>query len=358
MKTADILDRSLMKLEEQTGVKILQNLSPPSALITITFHSETDESQQKANLDTKDTHIKIKHDIGNFDFKVIILPNASKAEILNRFQNTKKDTIFISPYFTKNVADFLIEKKINFIDIAGNTYLFKKGLFFLIKGNKKPTDLEISRPKRTFQETGLKILFVLLSNPKIINFTYREIAELSKTSASSVQYIFEELEEMKFLIHLSKQKRKLVNKKKLLERWTIAYGENLKPKLHRGYFKFKNPTLKSKLRGSASSLTETYWGGEFAAEIMTNYLDAQFFTLYSSDRFSALVRELLIIPTEKSQSELELIDVFWKKDSKIIFSGKGFVSPILTYADLYNSLNERNLETAQKVLKNELQYLL
>ncbi|MGB0931606.1 MAG: type IV toxin-antitoxin system AbiEi family antitoxin [Chitinophagales bacterium] len=358
MKTADILDRSLMKLEEQIGVKVLQNLPPSSTHIAVSLPYKIGESQQEPGLDTKEVYLKIKHAIGDFDFKAIILPNASKAEILNQFQNTKKDTIFISPYFTKNIADFLIEKKINFIDIAGNTYLFKKGLFCLIKGNKKPTDLEVAHPKRTFQETGLKILFVLLSNLEKINLTYREIAKLSKTSASSVQYIFEELEEMKFLINLSKKERRLINKQKLLERWSIAYGENLKPKIHRGYFKFKYEIPKKKLKVLPKTLTKTYWGGELGAEIITKYLYAQKFTLYSSERFSKLVKELLIIPTKKEDSELELIEVFWDMELNCSKNTLTTVSPILIYADLYNSLNERNLEITQKLLENDLQYLL
>lgn len=356
MKTADILDRSLMKLKEQTGVEVVENSPPSSALITITWHNDKDENKWKSNLEKKEVYLEIKHDVGDFAFKAIVLSNSSKSEILNHFHNTKKDTIFISPYFTNATIDFLIEKKINFIDTAGNTYLLKKGLYFLIKGHKKPDDIEVAHPKRIFQEAGLKILFVLLNNIEAINFTYREIAKLSKTSASSVQYVFEELEDMGFLLNISKKKRKLINRQKLLERWSIAYGENLKPKLHRGYFRFKYEIPKKKLKTLPNTLPNTYWGGELGAEIITRYLYSQKFTLYSSERFSKLVKELLIIPTKKEDSDLELIEVFWEME---LNNNSTSTAPnILIYADLYNSLIERNLETAQKLLENELQYLL
>lgn len=359
MKNADILDRSLMKLEEQTGIRVIDDSSNALFDVTINYLNSSYTHRAKYNLDLYKVNLKIEHDIGAFDLKAVVIPNASKAEILNYYENSQKDNIlFVSPYFSKSITDFLIEKKINFIDTAGNTYLLTKGLFFLIKGNKKPTDLDISQPKRLFQETGLKVLFVLLNHPKLINESYRSIASMASVSASSVKYVFEELEELKFLLFSSKNKRQLVRLPRLLQRWSIAYGENLKPKLHRGYFKFKKQTPKSSLKLLGIKAKESYWGGEFAAELMVNYLDAKYFTLYSSARFSTLVREMLIIPTEKDDSELELLDVFWKKDSVINLNGnEEIVSPILIYADLYNSLNERNLDTAKKILENELSYL-
>ncbi len=349
MKNADILDRSLMKLEEQTGVKISE--TQPDISISL---------GKVSNSGIKETYIKIKHAIGESNFNVIVVPNASKAEILNRHESAQKDNIvFVSPYFSKNVTDFLIEKKINFIDTAGNTYLLTQRLFFLIKGNKKPADIEVSQPKRLFQETGLKVLFVLLNQPKLVNETYRSLAKTAKVSPSSVKYLFEELEESKFLIYSSNNKRQLLRLSRLLERWSIAYEENLKPKLHRGYFRFKKAIPKSQLKLLIEQDEESRWGGEFAAEMMTNYLDAQYFRLYSTARFSSLVSKLVIVPSEKGKSDLELLDIFWRKDLSNDFKmNERFVSPVLTYAELYNSLNERNLETAQKLLENELNYLL
>ena len=357
MKNTDILDRSLMKLEEQTGAKVKTLDSLNKSLVTISWNSSI--PNDKINLDTKKSFVRISYGANEDDFEVHVLNNMSAAAMATNVKKIKnKNTLFVSDYFSGNMADSWINSQINFTDIAGNTHIRTDNLFILIKGNKKPEIIEKQRPKRLFQEVGLKILFILLNDPNIINNTYRQIAQLSKTSPSSVQYIFEELEEMNFLIFPSNSKRKLVQKQKLLERWSIAYGEHLKPKLHRGYFKFKYPLSKQKLKSLLNSSEQIYWGGEFAAEMMTNYLDAHYFTLYSSARFSTLIKELLIIPTKKDKSEFELIEVFWDKDIDAIFNTRKITSPILTYADLYNSLNERNMETAEKILQNDLQYLL
>ncbi len=339
MKIADILDRSLMKLEEQTG-------------------SVVKKAEIALNQKNVESDIELKYCQKNLKFHGFIEPSPSKAQVLKKLKvnlENNKCPLLITDYASPNLIEFLVSKEINFLDTAGNAYIRIGGLFILLKGNKKPEYIERQKPKRIFQETGLKILYVLLNNPDLVNESYRTLAKMSNTSPSSVKYVFEELKEMRFLIFPSKNKRKLVYLPKLLERWSIAYEENLKPTLHRGFFRLKNEIPKQRLKQIPSLFDQTYWGGELAAELSTNYLRAEKLILYSSERFSKLMQELVLIPSDKK--ELEITDIFWNKNLKSFGDNANLASPILIYADLYNSLYERNLETAEIILQNDLSYL-
>ena len=162
--------------------------------------------------------------------------------------------------------------------------------------------------------------------------------------------IIQELVDSKFLLK-TKNKKVLKNKIDLLKRWVIAYNDVLRPKLFMKRTNFTNKSDHSNWNNlNLSSASEkTLWGGECAAGIMTGSLTPATYTIYTNTTWQSVDKLLKLIPNDNGK--VEILRLFYDAEEG------NTVSPILVYADLMGSGDSRNIETAEIILNNELQYL-
>jgi hypothetical protein len=121
--------------------------------------------------------------------------------------------------------------------------------------------------------------------------------------------------------------------------------------------RFIDKSSYTKWRGIPLNQTEetnTLWGGEPAAAIITNYLKPFFYTLYTTKSWQECAKSFELVPDENG--DVEILQMFWKIISPNEKS-RAIVPSALIYADLINSANDRNVETAKIVFDNELQYI-
>jgi hypothetical protein len=90
------------------------------------------------------------------------------------------------------------------------------------------------------------------------------------------------------------------------------------------------------------------WGGEPAADILTNYLNPERFTLYTKLKTADLIKKYRLIPDENGQ--VEIFDKFWKLDTKTWDTAP----PLIVYADLMNTDDNRNFEVANMIYERYL----
>ncbi|AEA44933.1 type IV toxin-antitoxin system AbiEi family antitoxin [Fluviicola taffensis] len=293
--------------------------------------------------------------INDHRFKVIAqsnVRNSNKGIVLSRMIdfpiNDRKTIIFIADYISKDAAQELRINGINYIDTSGNTNIRNGNLYVFIEG-QKATQKEKNNQTRAFQEAGVKLLFFLLSEPRNLQLSYREIAENTKISIGSVSNIMSELEDMHFLLK-TKKKRLLKNQNELLERWIVAYNDILKPRIFRKKMRF----ISKHNFKDASILNMTdpcVWGGEPGASIITNYLRPEKFTLYTNNELADLSRTLEMIPD--LEGNVDIYQIFWNQKAKTDITAP----PLIIYADLMTSGYERNIETAKMIFENELQHI-
>jgi len=92
-------------------------------------------------------------------------------------------------------------------------------------------------------------------------------------------------------------------------------------------------------------LYDAQWGGEVAGYYLTNYLQPEDVTLYA-DR---IPQELIFKNRLKTnpRGEIEILQKYWH----FRFDGPRpeVVPPLLAYADLVGTRNDRNVETAKMV---------
>lgn len=298
-------------------------------------------------------------DINGYTFTVEAkneLRKENKGFLLNRLNElktkTKRPTLIIAKYIASDVAFELRENGINYLDAAGNCFIKYQDLILHIVGQKVHKK-ERTNQAKAFQEVGIKIIFNLLNNPENLQLSYRELAELADVSIGSVSNVMKELEEQNFILK-TKLKRVLKNKTQLLERWVIAYQDVLRPRLVKKQMRFikQDVTLTWKNIFLNNEEGITLWGAEPAGAILTNQLIPEKFTIYTEQNWQNIGQDMALVPDVNGN--VEILQVFWKQDK---INNQQTTPPLLVYADLIGSGFSRNIETAQIILENELQYI-
>ncbi len=256
-----------------------------------------------------------------------------------------KNSILVTRQVSEKMVDKLREARIQFVDEAGNAFINQPPLYIFIKGNRNPALKKVAAIGRVFKQTGIKVLFVLLCNPGQENQPYRAIAEKAEVALGMVNWVMHELNDLGFLLVVGKgrgRKIRLINKDRLLERWISAYTEQLRPKLTLGRY-----------RGAAGWWKETaldpdnaLWGGEVAALKLTGHLNPQETTIYADkENLAALLIQHKL--KKDPAGDVEFLHRFWRQDA--VLPNKDMVHPLLVYADLMATGNQRNIETARMI---------
>lgn len=240
------------------------------------------------------------------------------------------------------IKEELRKHNIAYLDGAGNIYLKTPRHYIWIDG-QKDFPAAADPVNRAFTKTGLKVVFQFLIQDELLNAPYRLIADTAGTALGNINLVIGGLKEQGFVKNLDDKRLMLVNKAKLLERWVTAYGERLKPGLHMGNFRFMRPVDEQNWNDIAFKAKDTMWGGEPAADILTQFLQPQVWTIYTTETKQDLIRNYRLVPDP--QGNIHVYKKFWK----ITQLNKNIVPPLLIYADLINSGDPRNIEVAQRV---------
>ena len=333
MRESDILYRAIENLELETGASI-------------------EVTEQPLNNGRKwDALIKIKAGVVQEKFKVEVKYQVHQANMSSLVGLLQNEGILIAHHISQPGKDLLEKKGINYLDIAGNCYIkSNRGLFWKIK-NKRAPKIDVINKHQAFHKNGVKLIFALMIDEKLINKPYRVQAEVANISASTVGGIHKDLKEAKFLFQLNKETKQLGNKKELLSQWVQAYHQKLKPKLFRERYRaLKNGgSWQHKDLGNIA-----FWGGEPAADMLTNFLHPEDFTLYTNLDRRELTNQLKLFPSP--DGEIEVYSLFWKLENDLMVNtAKKTVHPLLVYADLLGTGDNRNYETAMKIYERYLE---
>lgn len=279
-----------------------------------------------------------------------VLTRATMGAIVHQLQRFPIKGLLITEYVNPNMADQLQNMDIQFIDTTGNTYLNEPPVFIYIKGNKPHKNLQPRGIRRIFQPTGLKIIFAFLCNPNLVDAPYRDVAKAAKVALGTVGWAMRDLKEMGYLLEMGKRGRRLASKKKLLERWVMAYAEKLRPKLITGKYK---ATYKNWYKNALLKPYEGYWGGEVAAAKLQTFLKPEIVTIYTEKINTNLLLENRL--RKDPEGNIEFLKIFW--NDEYIGHNWGInnlAPPILIYADLLATGEARNIEIAETIYEQEL----
>jgi len=282
-------------------------------------------------------------------FPVVVKLNVNNQNIgafIAQIIQYHEKPILIARYINPRIAENLKERGIAFIDSVGNAFIDYPPLFIYITGKKPENDLKKMPTGRAFTTAGLQVIYILLCHPGIENAPMRDIARKTKVALGTVGTVMNELKNLGYLIDMRGKGRKLVNKKKLLERWVTTYPEQLRPKLLIGSYTAKDPYWWEHIDIHHFNAN---WGGEVAAAKLTNYLRPEIITIYTKNHKDKLI--LYNKLKRDPEGEIEVLKQFW-------VDGNDLIHPILIYADLLATAYGRNIETANIIYKEYIARLI
>jgi len=255
--------------------------------------------------------------------------------------------LVVAKYINPQMAEQLRMDGLEFIDTVGNAFLNQPPLYVFIKGNRLPQRHRDVQTKRAFKATGLRLIFTFLCNPGLENRTFREIAATAGVALGTVDWIIRELKELGYLLDMGKEGYRLIKKDILLQRWVTAYPEQLRPRQMLGRYRGEHGWWQRKNMDPIKA----QWGGEVAAARMTDYLNPQVVTIYTT---TLALNPLLIENRLRKDAEgyVEILERFWKPDEQR--PDGELVHPILVYADLLATGDQRNIETARMIYEQHI----
>lgn len=267
---------------------------------------------------------------------------------LEAFAKDYNPFMIVAQTIFPKIKQELRSRNIAYLEANGNIYLNEKGIFLWLDANE-PIAIKHKTTNRAFTKTGLKVVYLLLLDNTWVNKTYREIAERTDTGIGNITNIFNGLKDEGFLIPLTKDTYIMENKKKLLEKWIMAYEKQLKPNLVIGTYRFVDKVNFFNWKGIQLKQGETLWGGEPAGDIYTNYLRPEELTLYTAEPRNELMKNYRLVPDERGN--VKIYEKFWKGNTE----ENNAVHPLLAYADLMMKGDRRCTETAEKIYDEHLQ---
>ncbi len=218
-------------------------------------------------------------------------------------------------------------------------------------GRKLPERDREAKKITLFRPTGLQVVFTLLCLPDLLNANYRQIAKAAGVALGTVGWAMYDLRGLGYLIERGKLKRKLVNKRKLLDAWVTAYAHQLRPKLFVGRFRAPRPDWWQNVDWRHFN---AFLGGEAAAAKLTDYLKPERTTIYAAGDVNPLVLKYHL--RKDTAGDVELIKAFWHFDDQGNYPD--LVPPLLVYADLLATAKDRNIETGKLIYDQYLTRLV
>jgi len=284
------------------------------------------------------------------EIKVTVTKTQKLLLLLNRGE-LQYPIFLIARHVNNEMAEELKKNNIEFIDTAGNAFINQPPVYIFIKGNKPTETIGQVAVKRAFKATGLRIIFGFICNPGMENMTYRKIAAATGVALGTVDWIMKELKELGFIIDMGKRGLKLTQKETLLQRWVTAYPEQLRPKQILGRYRGEPSWWQRKKLDPLRA----QWGGEVAAEKMTRYLNPELITIYAAAQY---LDQFLVANRLKTDitGDVEILERFWKPTADQ--QPQDLVPPLLVYADLLATGNQRNLETAKMIYEQHIVRLI
>lgn len=267
-------------------------------------------------------------------------------EKLDQFTN---EGLLIAPYLSAELAEYCRSIDLAFIDTAGNAYINQPELYIFVQGLKEENPQLRPRTETVMgSPSAMKIIFALLSRPNLITASFRTMAEEANVAFSMVGDILSLLERRGFLINSkSKKTRKLTHPLELLDEWIVSFSHSLIPKLNVRRFSCSDQHWWQSVQLDSA---QAQWGGEIAAQRLTNYIKPASQTIYSNKEAMSTIMNTLVKKFRlraDPTGAIEMRERFWNFTMDSEYAD--VAPPALVYADLIATLDPRNAEVAKMI---------
>lgn len=305
----------------------------------------------KTALKAQFKQVAAAHKVALHRYHVTILPKLTPIAVdavLAQFKRAAGKQLLVTDYVSPEMARRLQQAKVQFMDAVGNLYINDAPRYIFVTGNAAPARKKKEVAGRAFYAGGLRIIFVLLCKPELLNATYREIAHAAGVALGTVADVMKDLARQRYILK-TKAGLVLIHKKALMGRWVEAYSDRLRPKMVLGRYRAENKVW---WQGAVLDPRETQWGGEVAAARKIGDLKPAQAVLYTRAHAEKLAIQNQL--TMQTDGDVEVLKMFWDFHA----ATDDCVPPLLIYADLVVSGDGRGHIAAGKIYDHDLARLV
>jgi hypothetical protein len=276
--------------------------------------------------------------------------SAASAEVAKAHQHHpgSPPVLLASPYVTEKAGRTLRAAGRCYADLAGNCFIRSGELLVLVEGQRRRAKPKLSM--RAFRGAGVQIIFELLRDSRAASLPYRSLADRAGVSRGAVGYVLADLEELGFL-EKGRGERRLTRRADLIDRWAVAFAEELRPKLARGRYAFESEDQRRAWQDVSVQDIGARWSGDAGADLLLGALKPQAFVLYASASRSEIVKATRLRPDP--EGPVEVLDRFWQptpgQDPPGSAHGGAAAHPLVVYADLLAGGDARSLGAARRI---------
>ncbi len=268
---------------------------------------------------------------------------AHQLDELSQLGKPKSETLLLAEQIPDSLKQTMRQTQQNYLDGAGNCYIHVGSVLLIVQGRKLARTPAVA--KQPFGKSGLRVLFSLLIQPDVINLSVRELAEQTGVSVGTAQQTIDYLKKSGYVVSVDAKRKKLTKLDKLQEQWIGRYTAALKPSLAMGRFRLPKNLYPADWR-QVTLQPGTYWGGEPAADALTNDLRPATLTLYTDQDKAGLLNTYKLLPDPDGPVEVNRL--FWQPDHSDSFT----VPPLLVYADLLAIDDPRTTDIARRIYQD------
>lgn len=209
-----------MSLDAGTGHALL--LQAGEALRRMGLDWEVLEHGPAEEVERPDAVVRLRYPGGTLDMAAEIKLRPRRERLASLLEERRRGflrRLLVADYINPKLAEWLRDREVMFLDAAGNAHLRNEGLWVWVVGRRDRLHLQAERePRRAFQPSGLKVVFVLLSRPGSVEAGYCTLARMAGVALGTVQRVIRELIEEGYVLRPGRRRRRLVEAKALLGR--------------------------------------------------------------------------------------------------------------------------------------------
>jgi len=331
--------------------KCIKQLKKIPIIKDIEYNSEKVLSYSKIIQD----ELKITTEKGNIIYNVetkSILKRPIPQHLSLEMENIYPPLLIMAEYINPSIGKDLENININYIDTAGNMYLYVPDIIYIHKTGKTVEKKPEKNKSKLTQSKGLQLLSCILANDKYINLTIRELASVADISIGWTSKLKNELKAKGYLHQKGKNTYKLVRKDELFKKWLINYQDKLRPSLLLETYRLSSENFDNidKILTNNIENPEYSFGGEYAADKLIKYYRPKIIDLFiNPDHEKQYINKLNLVPATKEYN----IRLFNQFSDKIQFetndTNYNIIHPIFIYAELLSANNDRSRQTAELI---------
>lgn len=268
-------------------------------------------------------------------------PQKDINTLMSQIKSMPGKTILFADFVNPVMAEKLRQRSIPFVDCAGNLFIRDKSFNFYVKG-KKISKLSEKRVRgRAFNSAGLKLIFAVFNRPQFLNASYRDISNKINIALGSVGPVINDLYASGYI--LDDGERRLVNKKRLFERWVDGYLEKLRPKQILACYSCDDENWWKK---ADPVQFQGLWGGEVIIAKSTPYMIPETISLYFTTEVKQKAFADFYGLRKDDDGSICVYKSFWSPSYAGDDNNDG-ISPMIVYADIVDSINPGSWDVAK-----------